>query len=85
MQFDFLGGPLNGESRSTGGTRFYLLPDAKDVAYRTYSDGTVGMVFGEHTYELKTWAIGHLRIERYHWLGYKKPAGSRPAGAVFHE
>ncbi len=82
MEYDFVDGPLAGQRIETSGSRVFRVPDAKDVVEYVRSDGTVGLKFGQHEYELQS--CGNLG-ERYQWVGYFTPAGSRPAGALYHE
>ena len=69
---EFVGGPLCGQETSAT-SRWYQLADAKDMAARVLSDGSIGYEFGRHTYERRTYRRGDECIEMYFYAGYRKP------------
>jgi hypothetical protein len=78
MKIRFVGGPFDGDDKECNGCSTFLVPDSRDMARYVRSDGTIGMLFGQHTYELK-WNVrvgadGNREDHpHYEYVGYEKP------------
>ena len=78
MKIRFVGGPFDGDEKECSGCSTYLVPDSADIAHYVREDGTIGMLFGQHTYELK-WNVmvgadGNREDQpHYEYVGYEKP------------
>jgi hypothetical protein len=78
MRIRFVGGPFDGDEKDCNGSSLYHIPDAADMASYVRSDGSVGTLFGQHTYELK-WNVrvaadGNREDQaHYEYVGYEKP------------
>jgi hypothetical protein len=70
----FVGGPLDGEQREWTTARYVTIPDAKDMVHVYVPRwGETRMLFGEHTYEMRSYAIGGEVAHQLHYVGYRKP------------
>lgn len=68
-----VGGPKDGENVRWSTCQFYTFPDSKDRTAVALDDGSIGYLFGEHTYEMKRYAKGDERKYQLEYVGYKKP------------